>query len=547
MLTPAGTRLGDYRLLDRIGQGGMGAVVYRAQHTVQGHVVALKVQPLASPVDPEIVQRFQREGTALVHLRHPHIVQVYDVGRAEGMAYIAMAYVEGGSLANRLQAGRPLEPGRSAQWIAEIASALDYAHSRGVIHRDIKPANVLLSRNPAAGGAEMAILSDFGIARGVGPQLTGPGQVLGTPNYMSPEQVRGHAVDRRSDVYSLGVLAYEMLGGRAPFSGETLAVLHAQVHRAPPPVRNLNPSLPREVGCVINRALAKAPDERYDTAGQFARALTGALSRPQAAAVAPVIAGHPQPSPGLNRWLPVGVGALALLLALFVVVVLAGSVGQPPAPAPTPALPPLTGRLAYVRASDLDGDGYVSETEPSRVLLRDLASGSEQALTQAAAHHRSPAWSPDGSQVAFVSNRDGDAEIYVSGVDGSGVSPLTADPAWDSGPAWSPADPDLIAFDSERDGDSELYLADRRTRQVVQLTDNAAVDGDPCWSPDGRSLAFSSNREGSFDIYVLDLAGGPAQRLTDTAQDDLLRPGRPMAAPLPFPAGCCSVTASTSI
>jgi serine/threonine protein kinase len=535
----SGRLLGDYHILAKIGHGGMGAVVYRAQHRVQGHTVALKVQLLSSAVDPEILRRFQGEGSALVHLRHPHIVQVHEVGQIQGMAYIAMAYVEGGSLADRLQSGQPLGPQQSIQWISQIASALDHAHERGIIHRDIKPANVLLSPDSESGGPENAVLTDFGIARGMGPSLTAPGEMLGTPSYMSPEQVQGHAVDRRSDVYALGVLAYEMLSGRVPFSGEPLAVLHAQLYSTPPPIRRLNPRLPEELERVLSKALSKRPGQRYATAGQFADALgTCLLGRRMGMPTARGVDRAPAWSAATKRKFGYGaVGAAVLVVGLLIAGLLAGGNPDPSStPPPAPSLPPPSGYLAYIRATDSNADRYINELDPSQLFLLDIGSGSQQALTQSEAYQRAPAWSPDGSKLAFASGRDGDLEVYLVDADGGDPFPLTDNPAWDSGPDWSPADPAKIAFDSERDGDSEVYLMDEGGGQVVQLTHNTVVDGDPAWSPDGQRLAFSSNREGDFDIYVSDL-NGQIRRVTATGADDLYPAWSPDGSTIAFSRG----------
>jgi serine/threonine protein kinase len=547
MLELANSRLGNYHILEKIGQGGMGAVIYHAQHLTQGRAVALKVLPFSISSDPELVQRFQREGAVLIHLRHPHIVQVYDVGQVEGVAYIAMAYFGGGSLAERLKGGQPLDLYTSGRWISQIASALDHAHSQGIIHRDIKPANVLLSRELAAGTTEDAVLSDFGIARGAGPTLTAPGELIGTPHYMSPEQVLGHRVDPRSDVYSLAVLAYEMLCGRMPFSGETLAVLHAQVHQTPPPIRYFNPGLPRRVERVMGRALTKAPNKRWTTAGQFAQALTGALLSARRDTPVPVAAMRlrlpttPAPvSPdSARRWLPFGMAAMAILLLGTVVVGLLVNPGlEPPLPRPPvqTSLSP-TGYLAYVQETDSNADGYINELDPGHMYLLDVASGHRQKLTQVEAYHRAPAWSPDGSRLAFVSNRDGDVGVYLMDADGDNVTRLTADPAWDSGPAWAPTDPTLLALDSERDGDSEVYIMHELEGQVEQLTHNTTVDGDPAWSPDGRHIVFSSNREGQFDIYVMGSSGRQTRRLTTTREDDLFPVWSPDGRTIAFSRG----------
>ena len=262
----ANQKLGQYRLLEEIGRGGM-AVVYKAYQPTLDRYVAIKVLPHQFTFDREFVERFLREARAAARLNHPHIVTIHDVGEANGTYFIVMEYLEGPSLADLLRQQGALPPQQAAQIVAQVASALDYAHGQGFVHRDVKPSNVLLG----AGG--MAKLTDFGIVRAAeGTRLTQTGTLLGTPEYMSPEHIRGRGVDARSDIYSLGVVAYEMLTGRVPFSGDTMAVLHAHVYE--PPDLSV---LPAGIGPVVERALAKEPEERFESAGTFAQALGQAV------------------------------------------------------------------------------------------------------------------------------------------------------------------------------------------------------------------------------------------------------------------------------
>ncbi|HEU4995674.1 MAG TPA: serine/threonine-protein kinase [Gemmatimonadaceae bacterium] len=267
--------IGEQYVLDgEIGRGGM-SVVYRARDVRLNRTVAVKVLPPELAYDAAIRTRFTREAQTSAHLSHSHIVPIYDVGERDGIAYFVMGFVTGGNLATLL--GRePRQPvDETRRLLAEIADALDYAHLRGVIHRDIKPDNILLDRDNGR-----AIVTDFGIARaaeaGGGSRLTATGIAVGTPAYMSPEQAMGEReLDGRSDVYSLGVLGYQMLTGRVPFSaGNSMALLLKQVTEQPRPIVDLRPDAPKAVREAIERALMKAPEDRWPTAAMFREALT---------------------------------------------------------------------------------------------------------------------------------------------------------------------------------------------------------------------------------------------------------------------------------
>ncbi len=261
----------QYELEDEIGRGGM-SVVYRARDLRLNRPVAVKVLPPELAYDPAIRTRFTREAQTSAVLSHPHIVPIFDVGEREGIAYFVMALVSGGNLATLL-AREPRQPIDEVRRLtAQIADALGYAHMRGVIHRDIKPDNILLD-----GHSGRAMVTDFGIARAIeaGTRLTITGNAVGTPTYMSPEQAVGEReVDGRSDIYSLGVLAYQMLTGRVPFSGgNSMALLFKHVSETPRAIADLRPDAPRGLRDAIERALAKSPEDRWPTAAALREAL----------------------------------------------------------------------------------------------------------------------------------------------------------------------------------------------------------------------------------------------------------------------------------
>jgi serine/threonine protein kinase len=262
-----GQTLGQYRLIERIGRGGM-ATVYKAYQPSLDRYVAVKVLPTYLAHDPDFAARFRREARAIAKLNHPHILPVHDYGQEGELSYIVMRYVEGGTLKKIL--GRPLALDRTVDILSQIGDALDYAHQQDIIHRDVKPANVLLDRG------RWALLSDFGLAKmaAASVQLTKTGVGLGTPAYMSPEQAQGKPVDGQSDIYSLGIMLFEMLTGQVPFEADTpLAVLIKHLTAPLPLPRKMNPDIPESVERVILKAVAKAPEDRFRRVSNMVEAL----------------------------------------------------------------------------------------------------------------------------------------------------------------------------------------------------------------------------------------------------------------------------------
>lgn len=265
------TILGKYQILEEIGRGGF-ATVYRARDPVLGREVALKVLDPLLVRDPSLVERFKHEAQTAAVLQHPNLVTIFDLGEAEGRMYIVAELLSGGDLRQRLAKGRLPLPDLVTV-VEQIGAALDYAHEQGMVHRDVKPSNILFD---ARGRAK---LSDFGIVKAVsGTQITTTGVALGTPEYMAPEQAEGKPVDGRTDLYALGVMAYEMVTGRVPFTGDTPSVVHYKhVHEPPLSPSAVDPMVPAEVSEVVLKALSKAPSDRYGTAAEFSGALCAAV------------------------------------------------------------------------------------------------------------------------------------------------------------------------------------------------------------------------------------------------------------------------------
>jgi serine/threonine protein kinase len=299
-----GSRVAGYLLEALVGAGGM-AAVFRARDVRLSRVVALKL--IAG--DEALRTRFVREARAVAAVDHPHIIPVYEAGEADGMQFIAMRFVAGADLQVVIRREGGLRPKRAAAFISPVASALDAAHDAGLVHRDVKPANMLV--DVGRGRPEHVYLSDFGLARGIlsEARLTRAGQFLGTPDYCAPEQIAGQPVDGRVDQYALACVAYELLSGSVPFRrDEPMAVLYAHLYAPPPRLTAVRPDLPAAVDEVLATALAKAPDDRYDSCGTFADALRDALGlepydlerppgQPSAASPTRGPAVPPQPAP----------------------------------------------------------------------------------------------------------------------------------------------------------------------------------------------------------------------------------------------------------
>ena len=307
-----GQTLADkYSIEELIKRGGMGAV-YRGRHVLMDKTVAIKVLRPSLAVDDEVVARFSREAKAASRISHPHAVNVTDFGESEnGVVFLVMEYLDGRTLKELIKNEGPMKVSRVVEIIRQVAGALDAAHQQGVVHRDLKSDNIMLSQT---NDADWAKVLDFGIAKIQLPEghrdsdLTAPNLVVGTPQYMSPEQCsQAGQIDSRSDVYSLGVIAYEMLAGQLPFTGESATVIMIkQVQDPPPSLLSLRPDLPAGIEIAVHKALAKQPADRFATAGEFAIALAqaaepGATVSPMPTPVAVTVPNAPVTAESLDE------------------------------------------------------------------------------------------------------------------------------------------------------------------------------------------------------------------------------------------------------
>jgi Tol biopolymer transport system component/predicted Ser/Thr protein kinase len=543
-----GSVVANFRIEQLIGSGGM-SQVYRGTHVHLGRVAAIKVMHSQFSGDTSFQQRFLREALVAAQLHHPNIVEIYDTGVAsEGAYYIAMEYVAGRNLSQMLKLQLPSHA-QTVSYVGQVAAALDHAHAAGVIHRDVKPSNIIVRPDGRV------VLVDFGIAKALEEHaaaqsgaLTMAGAIVGTPAYLAPEQASDEPVTKQTDIYALGIVTYELLSGKPPFSGRSFSsMLNAHLTETPPPVHTLVGQLDPRVSGVIARALEKDPRARYPSATEFAAALSAALPHGAAPAAAAVAAGEAVPSAasrdgalppmppeattagaGGRGWsratlLVFALVAVALAAAGFLLLggddgdddddsTLATSTSTAGTVVAAATSTSLTDPTATLSASDATATPAASATE---------APATEPPATQAsspAATETVPPEAPNAN-LAFQSARDGNFEIYVMNPDGSAQTNITNVPANDLSPVWSP-DGGLIAFASDRSGSYEIWVMNANGSDPRQLTDSPGRDVSPAWSPDGSLIAFASERDGNFEIYTMDVDGGSPQRITDAPSAD---------------------------
>jgi Tol biopolymer transport system component len=514
----AGTRLGPYEILSPLGAGGMGEV-YRARDTRLGREIAIKVLPDSFLGDAERQARFDREAQLLASLNHSNIASLYGLEHLGDSRFLVLELVPGETLSERLAAG-PLPPREGIEVMRQVAEALEAAHEQGIIHRDLKPANVKVTPS-----GKVKVL-DFGLAKALGTEPSSPdmshsptitsagtrhGVILGTAAYMSPEQARGKPLDKRTDIWSFGCVFFEVLTGRQPFGGETVSDTIAAILQREPDWEALPPSIPPRIRDLLRRCLQKDANRRLHDIADARIEVEESLSEP----AGQVSMAAPRSAAPRRR--------AEILLAAAIAAIAAGAAVWFLAPRTTGSETP---SLASV--TPLTHDPGISEW---------------------------PTWSPDGSLLAFASNRSGNFEIYVRRVEGGQEVNVTQDPAEEYQPAFSP-DGNSIAFVSTRSSRSgmikigsnfgfefrtfggDVWVAPAlggRARRVAQ-------DGNfPTWRPDGKRLAYVSGPESHRSILEVNMEGGsPATLLpSDKSEWEIVR--------VQYPPGSSSVSFETEL
>jgi serine/threonine-protein kinase len=469
MALEIGTRLGPYEILAPLGAGGMGAV-YRARDTRLDRAVAVKVLSEHLVQDADSRQRFEREARAISALNHPHICALYDIGQQDGVDFLVMEYLEGEALTERLKKG-PLLLAQSLRHATELADALDKAHRQGIIHRDLKPGNIVLTRSGAK-------LLDFGLAKLVQPiagvsttsalptrekPLTEQGMVLGTLQYMSPEQLEGREADARTDIFALGSVLYEMATGKRAFEGKSRASLISAILRDEPvPISGVQPLTPPALDHLVKKCLAKDPDQRWQSAGDLADELRWAASSSVPGSTAP-------------RRLRPTLSSAALLMGILAIGTIAGRWIRT---SPVAPMSELHAAINFPQKARLWGD--------NRTTI---------------------ALSPDGSQLVYVGGTSNERQLYLRRLDAYEVKPLQGTMGADT-PFFAP------------DGNWVGFFAEGKLKKV-------ALSGGPpvvlCDAPSGRGASWGDDGRIVFapsavsPLFVVSAGGGAAEALTKLA------------------------------
>jgi Tol biopolymer transport system component len=525
MSLAAGARLGPYEILDALGAGGMGEV-YRARDPKLNRLIAVKVLREEFAADPERRLRFEREAQSIAALNHPNIVTIYSVEQADRVHFLTMELVDGKPLSDQIvKGGLPLA--RILSVAIPLADAISAAHQKGIAHRDLKPTNLMVTAD-----GRVKVL-DFGLAKLMEPSrveravsalptvLTGEGRIVGTVAYMSPEQAQGNPIDHRSDLFSLGVILYELATGERPFKGDTPVSTIASVLRdTPRSITELNHEMPRDLAKIVRHCLVKDAEHRYQSANELRNDLEEL--RHDVDRLAPDATRW---GPPVRRWSRalitlgvVTVGALALAAGLR----LLNRVRTPPVPlvgggrlrllvsseseARDPALSPDGKMIAYIAGEAGHLDLYV----------RRVAGGEPVRLTDDSSAKDGPSFSPDGDRIAFGRHRP-DAqtpEICVIPALGGRAIPVISD---GDSPEWSP-DGTRLAFVLDRRGEPEAVATAAADGSDLRTLLRADADLPyfywPSWAPDGTQLAISRSAGGIMqEVWLVPATGGPARRM----------------------------------
>ncbi len=565
IMLPSGERFSHYEVLSKIGAGGMGEV-YLARDTNLGRKVALKVLPLQFTADRGRLLRFIREAKTASALNHPNIITIYEIGQSGEIHFIATEFIEGVTLRQRLSNSK-LDLREALEIARQIAAALDTAHRAGIIHRDIKPENIMLRPDG------VVKVLDFGLAKltessapidftaGQDLTTTAHGLLIGTPRYMSPEQARRQKVDARSDIFGFGVVVYEMIAGKPPFMGQTVADLFAALlSHDPTPLTHYVPTAPPELNYIVGKALAKDCAERYQTVRELQSDLQSLISnlgtslpplpvgdstllltsaQSEANATGAAGKGMTNSTTSLSGRLTASlirptlkVSPLMIVVALIIFGGLLWYFLSRNRPAPLPRelrFETLFGKrglgLATLKRSHFSPDGkkiaFAASGEGNNLWVKQVSGGQERQITFGPWREDSPIWSPDGEQLAFVSTRGnqlgiwttpylGDAPILRKTLGGS-EAPTSA--VWPALVAWS-QDGTALYYE----WNFQFYRLDLNSKEAAPLLPSNPpfqFPQDFALSPDQKEIAFIAQQNRQYDIWRLPLSGGTPQRITN--------------------------------
>jgi serine/threonine protein kinase/Tol biopolymer transport system component len=597
-----GTRIGRYEIKELLGRGGMGEV-YKATDTELGRTVAIKTLSPRLVGDQIARQRFLREARAASLLSHPSICTIYEVGQEGDLFFIAMQYLQGKTIASLISES-PLAIEAALAFAIDGADALEEAHKNGIIHRDIKPSNILVNDRG------VAVVLDFGLAKHIGPagasdgeaatliQATSAAALIGTPAYMSPEQIRGEALDARSDIFSFGVTLYEMLAGERPFGGQTqIDILHAILNKEPKPPSRIRPEIDKELDRIILKSLAKKSGERYASLEEMKADLLRLIQDKRyavrgvtTASLAPGQSGsfgkssHKLPMPtvsvrrGLSKILSPRVGLVLLLVAVT------AAIAWWLALRPTPRTEGEASSARIVEVANwksVAGEGYsegalspdgkflafhsTKDGTGNRSIWIKQMQAEAFKVTKDDWDNFSPVWSPDGQEIAYVSqrgaetgiwrmlafqgaptlikkvedgalmikdwSRDG-ASIYYAlrgnlfklDLESGNIAQLTGFDSSKSPPSGFSVSPDetRIAYLDIVDEQSDVWIKPLEGGEPVRITDDAAEERNTVWHPDGKRVLYSSNIDGTFQIMMARLDGGKPAQLTFKESDSFV-------------------------
>jgi serine/threonine protein kinase/Tol biopolymer transport system component len=534
MALTSGTKLGRYEIVSALGAGGMGEV-YRARDPRLSRDVAIKILPCDLSSNPDLKARFEREARAISALSHPHICHLYDVDAQDGIDYLVMELLEGQPLNRRLEKG-PLPLQQALQCGIEIAEALEKAHKSGIVHRDLKPGNIMLTKSGAK-------LLDFGLAKpldGIGSMMSGSaatmsrpltqeGRIVGTFQYMSPEQLQGQEADARSDIFALGAVLYEMLTGKRAFEGKTqISVMSAILEKEPSPVSAVQPLTPSTLDHVIQRALAKDPQERWQNAADVKAELKWIASTGRQAE---------QRTGGAKGIIPaLAVACLLLIVALGTAIFYSSKPSPPP--------PEVRSSIAAPERSDFllmddDAAGPVvispdganlaftarDEQGRPRIWIRALSGGESRALSGGDSGTY-PFWSPDGKWLGFFSN----GKLRKASIEGGPVMEIAEAPRGRGG-SWNKDN--LILFAPAPTGPLFLVPANGGTARAVTKIDPAfhTTHRWPVWLVDGHHFIYLASSHGNAGanshngIYVASLDGQNGHILMPSDSNAVVAPG----------------------